>query len=62
MVSVVLQIHYYAPAGVDGDLIGHGKVIHRGGKLMGTEAEVFDRSGHLIAKGTSVLRILRPAI
>jgi uncharacterized protein (TIGR00369 family) len=59
MVSVVLQVQYFAPAVVKGDLTGIGKVINQGKRLMNTDAEILDMDGHLVAKGTSVLRILK---
>ena len=47
-----LQIHYFAPV-KSGDLLGKGRFIRRGGRLAYAEAEIFDESSQLIAKGNA---------
>ena len=60
MVTAVMQVQYFAPAHIgSGDLIGRGKVVNRGGHLISAEGKIFNEEEKLVAKGMSVLNILR---
>jgi acyl-CoA thioesterase len=60
MVTVVMQVQYFAPAHIgSGDLIGRGKVVNCGRHLISAEAEIFNEEEKLVAKGVSILKILR---
>ncbi len=47
-----LQIHYFMPV-KSGNLLGKGRFIRRGRRLAHAEAELFDESNQLIAKGSA---------
>jgi len=60
MVTAVMQVQYFAPAHIgSGNLIGRGKVVNRGRHLISAEGEIFNEEEKLVAKGVSVLKILR---
>lgn len=53
VVTLQLQVNYLAPVKA-GRLTAYGKVVHRGRTTITTEAEVFDESGTLVAKGGTI--------
>jgi uncharacterized protein (TIGR00369 family) len=57
LTTISLSIDYLAPA-VKGDLIGRGKVVHCGRRLIRTEGIVVDEGGRLIARGYGSFMIL----
>ena len=54
MITISLHIDYIA-TGSKGDLIGKGKVIHRGRRLIRAEAVITDEEERLIARGCATL-------
>lgn len=48
--TIDLRVDYHAPA-LPGDLVARGQVIKFGSRFATAEAQVFDRSGRLIASG-----------
>jgi acyl-CoA thioesterase len=54
MITSSLHVDYMASV-KKGDLVGRGKVIHMGKKLVRVEAVISDEEGKLIAKGYATL-------
>lgn len=52
-----LQVQYFIPV-ENGDLVGYGRMIHRGRRLAYAEADIFDDRGNLIAKGNASFSIM----
>ncbi|MHB1130913.1 MAG: PaaI family thioesterase [Chloroflexota bacterium] len=56
-VTVEMKINYLAPV-KEGRLIGRGRVVHRGARLLLGEAEISDQDGRLVAKALATYTIL----
>lgn len=57
IITAGLQVQYFVPVN-NGDLVGHGRVIHRGKRLAYAEANILDDHGKLIAKGNASFMIM----
>ncbi|MEN6319536.1 MAG: PaaI family thioesterase [Syntrophaceae bacterium] len=57
MMTAGLQVQYFLPV-KSGDVVGHGRVVHRGKRLAYAEANIFDEQGKLIAKGHASFMIM----
>jgi uncharacterized protein (TIGR00369 family) len=51
-----LQVQYFVPV-KNGDVIGRGRLIHRGRRLAHAEADILDEKGKLVAKGYATFLI-----
>ncbi|MHB1413873.1 MAG: PaaI family thioesterase [Chloroflexota bacterium] len=59
-VTVEMKINYLGPL-YRGEVIGEGRVIHRGRTLLVGEGELRDQDGRLVAKATATYMLLSPA-
>ena len=57
--TVEQKINFLRPA-VEGSIVGHGRVIHAGKRLVYSEAEILNEAGQLIAKSAATLMRLTP--
>jgi uncharacterized protein (TIGR00369 family) len=58
--TVEMKLNYLAPV-VEGELVGEGHIVHKGGRLALGESEVRDLAGQLVAKGLVTYMALPPA-
>jgi uncharacterized protein (TIGR00369 family) len=56
--TLELKVSYLRPAPI-AELIGIGRVIHRGRSVAFTEGELRNESDEVVAKGTATMRIIR---
>lgn len=57
-VTVSLNIEFFTPASIQGDILARGKFIHRSGRLARAEATIIDYDDKMIAKGYATLMII----
>jgi len=57
IMTASLHVQYFAPA-KSGELVGHGRLIHRGRRLAYAEADILDGQGKSIAKGNASFMIM----
>ncbi len=59
--TVEQKINFLRPV-AEGAIVGHGRVVHLGNRIVYAEAEVFDASDQLVAKSTATLmRLANPS-
>lgn len=56
--TIELKVSFLRPA-EPGRLVGHGRVVHRGGTIAFLAGELSDDSGQVVAVGSATARILR---
>lgn len=59
-VTVEMKINFLAPV-EEGELIGDGRIVHKGRRLALGEADILDQSGRLVAKALVTYTVVRPA-
>ncbi|HVO66519.1 MAG TPA: PaaI family thioesterase [Syntrophales bacterium] len=57
MVTISLYMDYIAPV-IEGDILGQGRIIHRGRRLVRAEAIIRDQTERIVAKGYASFMIL----
>src|SRR3954467_10931012 len=57
--TVEQKINFLRPA-INGSIVGHGKVLHAGKRIMYAEAEILNEAGDLIAKSAATIMRLTP--
>ena len=56
MVTVSLYMDYIAPV-IEGDILGRGRIIHRGRRLVRAEAIITDQKERIVARGYALFMI-----
>lgn len=58
-VTVEMKINFLAPV-KEGELVGEGRIVHKGRRLALGEADIHDQSGGLVAKALVTYTVLPP--
>jgi uncharacterized protein (TIGR00369 family) len=51
LLTVAFNVHFTAPI-TEGEITGHGRILHEGGRILVAESELRDSEGRLLAKGS----------
>jgi acyl-CoA thioesterase len=60
--TTVEQKISYLKAVTEGAIVGHGRVIHKGNRIVFCEADVFNDAGELVAKSSATLLRIPPKV